>query len=42
MNGEVAYWVQQMQTGEAPGKVTYEQLVEGARGKAKLYHVSSL
>ena len=42
MNGEVAYWVQQMETGEAAGRMVYEQLTEGERGQAKLYHVAAL
>eukprot|EP01052_Picozoa_sp_SAG31_P000393 SAG31_NODE_12_length_38498_cov_21.161671_9_plen_43_part_00 len=42
MNGEVAQWVAEMLSGEAAGKIVYEQLVEGTRGPAKLYHVSKL
>ena len=34
--------LQQMQSGEAAGKIVYEQLVEGTRGPAKLYHVAKL
>ena len=31
-----------MQSGEAAGKIVYDQLVEGTRGPAKLYHVAKL
>lgn len=31
-----------MQSGEAAGKIVYEQLQEGPRGPAKLYHVAKL
>lgn len=35
-------WVADMLSGEAAGRIRFDQLVEGARGKAKLYHVAKL
>ena len=42
LTGWTRWLLQEMESGQAAGRMVYEQLQEGARGPAKLYHVAAL